>query len=161
MTSTRVQQSEHFDLLPFINILMCTLGCLLLVALSMASLSLGSAPEEWRPETGGGGKIPVLLIWDGETLLWKSGKRDICLGIQTNGSFVPPACPAGSMSRDLNELRTYFQAQRDTHYALIAIRPSGFANFSDVKKLFADQQVAIGYEPIAQNKQVRLSGSGP
>lgn len=61
---------DHFDLLPFINILMCTLGCLLLVTLSIAALSLGpSAGEGWiasqRDSTPATRKQPVLIEWDG------------------------------------------------------------------------------------------------
>ncbi len=42
--------SDHFDLLPFISILMCVLGCLLLVTISMASLTMGlDAGEAWLP----------------------------------------------------------------------------------------------------------------
>ena len=40
------QQEDHFDLLPFIAILMCVLGTELLVTMSMAALSLGVGARE-------------------------------------------------------------------------------------------------------------------
>ncbi len=59
---------DHFDLLPFIAIMMCLLGCLLLVTISMASINVGvGAGEVWVPAGGekGPGKTPILLEWDG------------------------------------------------------------------------------------------------
>lgn len=60
---------DHFDLLPFIAIMMCLLGCLLLVTISMASINVGvGAGEVWVPGGGeqGPGKTPVLIEWDGK-----------------------------------------------------------------------------------------------
>ena len=40
------KSADHFDMLPFIAILMCTLGTLLLVTLSMAAVNLGPGAGE-------------------------------------------------------------------------------------------------------------------
>lgn len=137
---------DHFDLLPFINILMCTLGCLLLVTLSLASLSLGSADETWaivcckdeRPA-----KTPVLVEWDGETIAvhWKHGEEDL-------------AWSPGSSSPALRSLLGDFEQMAESHYALFAVRPSGFHTFSTLRRLFQEKELDVGYEPIAQNRPV-------
>src|SRR5437870_2742034 len=64
---------DHFDLLPFIAILMCTLGCLLLVTMSMAAISIGpGAGEGWIPvrDWFPGAMIPILIEWDGSTAVF-------------------------------------------------------------------------------------------
>lgn len=81
---------DHFDLLPFIAILMCVLGCLLLVTVTMSAVTMGiGAGEAWIPASAVKGKAttrerpdlpeglqdaragtlpatrPVLVEWDG------------------------------------------------------------------------------------------------
>lgn len=96
MAETRETSADHFDLLPFIAILMCVLGCLLLVTLCMAAISLGAGvAERWtpvaatgqatsgRPATGPvaasaavAPKKPILVEWDGDQAIFhlESGK---------------------------------------------------------------------------------------
>ena len=103
-------QSEHFDLLPFINILMCTLGCLLLIALSVAGLSLSAAPEVWAPSGATSERSePILMIWDGSTLTSQAGEETFCITNSTarvqerRHQASLPARGQGS------QLRHYFQ----------------------------------------------------
>src|ERR1044072_1549402 len=61
--------SEHFDMLPFIGLLVCILGVLLFVTLSVAAIALGpNVTEGWLPiDAQVRNKIPVLVEWDGKT----------------------------------------------------------------------------------------------
>jgi hypothetical protein len=43
-----------------------------------------------------------------------------------------------------------------THYALLAVRPSGFDNFNVFANEFRNNDITVGSEPIAQHKPVRL-----
>lgn len=163
------QNQDHFDLLPFINILMCTLGCLLLVALSMAALSLGSAGEEWdflaSGDTKGRSKTAVLVEWDGTLLIAHLDRDTVCAALAPPTTAAPgtasaATCPPNSRKIELAALMQYFTDRRNTNYALIAVRPSGFAKFSDLQTAFADNKIEIGYEPIAQTKPVNLVKPG-
>jgi hypothetical protein len=167
------QNQDHFDLLPFINILMCTLGCLLLVALSMAALSLGSAGEEWgflaSGDAKGRSKAAVLVEWDGALLIAHLDRDTVCAVLPPPATAAPAAtppatpaatCPANTRKIELAALMQYFTDRRGTNYALIAVRPSGFAKFADLQTAFADNKIEIGYEPIAQNKPVNLVKPG-
>lgn len=124
MNADPTAEKEHFDLLPFISIMMCTLGCLLLIALSMASLSLGSAGEEWSTATKQSDKRPVLLVWDGTILKADLGKDRICVAWQP--ANVLPPCPPGYRSGTRAEIFEYFLQRQQDRYALVAVRPSGF-----------------------------------
>jgi hypothetical protein len=67
VTAARYHSSEHFDMLPFIGLLMCVLGVLLFVTLSVAALAIGpNVREGWVPITAQDRKkVPILLEWDG------------------------------------------------------------------------------------------------
>jgi hypothetical protein len=158
MSTDSLESNEHFDLLPFISIMMCTLGCLLLIALSMASLSLGSAGEEWTTNTKDSDKQPILLIWDGTLLTADLGKDRLCVAWQP--SEPTPTCPPGYRLATRADVLRYFADRRRTHYALVAVRPSGFANFDTLQQDLLDNRIETGSEPIAQTKQVRLGAVG-
>ena len=62
-------QEDHFNLLPFIAILLCVLGTELLVTMSMATISLGvGAVEGWvqDKDPAHATKNPTLIEWDGK-----------------------------------------------------------------------------------------------
>jgi hypothetical protein len=142
---------DHFDLLPFINILMCTLACLLLVTLSMATLSIGpGAGEGWVPlaSKSAGSRAPVLIEWDGTELIAHIGnqkQRQVVSSIKLL-SFNP----------DQNDVLGGLVAHKDSRYVLFAVRPTGFPSFSGLAAIFRDSGIAVGYEPIAQDRPVRL-----
>jgi hypothetical protein len=156
MMQRRSASDDHFDLLPFINILMCTLGCLLLIALSIASLSLAEAPEAWVQTGPGNGRTPVLLVWDGKALVGTFDSTPKCVPFTADGTPDAAACPANVPASPFGALQRYFLSVAAKQYALIAVRPSGFASFYGLKRAFTDAKITIGYEPIGQTKNVRL-----
>jgi len=59
IANTQSAEQDHFDLLPFIAIMMCLLGALLLVTMSMAAINIGAgagAGEGWVPKYGKAGR---------------------------------------------------------------------------------------------------------
>lgn len=141
-------KGDHFDLLPFISILMCTLGCLLLVTMSMATLNVGpSVGEGWAVIHKTGllpAKVPILIEWDGKTAtVHRDNQR-----IEFRGGI--------GLSPILDEL----QIKRNTHYVLFAVRPSGFENLNNIAQQFRERGISIGYEPVAQTRRVRLISKG-
>ena len=173
---------DHFDLLPFISIMLCLLGTLLLVTMSMAAISLGAgAGEGWIPEPGqaSAGKTPILVEWDGTTAVWHKGQALVRIqaagqtefiqlggtwfhirrgeGKELNLELLNGAPPRGPLDDLLDELA----AKHATHYALFAVRPSGFDSFPRFSAQFRARNIDIGYEPIEQTKPVRLMPPKP
>jgi len=160
---------EHFDMLPFIAILMCTLGSLLYVTLIVASLCIGpGAGEGWIPvyEKGQPRKIPVLIEWDGRTaLVHREGRKDRVPwdGAQTVtlpdgaevlvGGEVSDASPLGRLLSELVQ-------RKETHYALFAVRPGGFETFNQFSDTFRERGIDVGYEPVEEGRPVRLLPEG-
>lgn len=141
---------EHFDMLPFIGLLMCVLGVLLYVTLSVAALAIGpNVKEGWLPlDTEDKKKVPILLEWDGKLAVVHAENRSKLSEpfLDANDEGTP------QLSRFLSEM----VGRRQTHYILFAVRPSGFRNFQILADKFRERKVDVGYEPIPQDKQVRL-----
>jgi len=151
-------QQEHFDLLPFIALMMIVLAVLLFITMAMASLNVGvGAAEGWIPTTtpNVNSKTPVLVEWDGEAAIIQqpSGHRHIALGREVRRWW-------NSDWRFRNdEMRGFWEnmkSQSETHYVLFAVRPSGFENFQALASEFRDAGVSVGYEPVEQAKRIQL-----
>jgi hypothetical protein len=160
---------DHFDLLPFIAILMCTLGCLLLVTMSMASLSLGPRHGEgWIPvhDAMQPSKTPVLIEWDGTVArVHRDGQKvsipwSASSGAQRfvvkDGQLVPLVEEQGGENVELRKFLEELATQRHTHYALFAVRPEGFASFLRFSNQFRAREINVGSMPLPSGKPVRL-----
>src|SRR5687768_9415867 len=132
-------------MLPFIGLLMCVLG-----ALSVAALAIGpNVKEGWLPiDAQQRKKIPILLEWDGQSAVIHADDRSKL--VQTFLDSDDKNTP------ELSTFLTAMMAKRKTHYVLFAVRPSGFENFQLLADQFREKKVDVGYEPIPQDKKVRL-----
>lgn len=174
MTRRREDMSQdHFDLLPFIAVLMCTLACLLLVTMSMAAISIGpGAGEGWIPvqDSTRTSKTPILIEWDGTTALVHREGRQTPIPWPLNifrldnntrvtlkdGKLVPLSPEQASQDAVLQKFLDDLEAQRTTHYALFAVRPEGFSSFLYFSNEFRRRHIDVGSEPIASGKPVYL-----
>jgi biopolymer transport protein ExbD len=157
MTSKQGNGHDHFDMLPFIALMMIVLATLLFITMTMAAINVGAGVAEgWIPTASAGNpKIPILAEWDGEALIIHkpSGQERIFIGQETRQWFN------SDLGFKREELGTFIQEMtdnKDTHYVLFAVRPSGFGNFQMLASLFRKKDVSIGYEPLDQGKSVRL-----
>lgn len=137
--------AEHFDLLPLITMLVCTLGCLLLVTMGTAALGLGPDVDEgWAPEQEkheDNSKVPILIEWDGETLVVHLGKVATTLDLNEHGDAF--------LGR--------FEGHSDAYYAFFAVRPSGFDTFNSLAQVFREREIEVGYEPLNQDRAVKFT----
>lgn len=164
---------DHFDLLPFIAILMCVLGCLLLVTVSMSAISMGiGAGEVWLPaaaETGSAFKAPILVEFDGSSAVfhldgsrtrvpWKPGsRRTISIG---GSSFILADDDDEGTTKSTSPIVPILKSmepKKDTCYALIAVRPSGFSHLHQFLAEFRGRNITVGFEPIEQSRPVSLA----
>ena len=146
--------TDHFDLLPFISILMCVLGCLLLVTISMSAISLGAgATEAWSTHgIGAAGKTlspkdPILVEWDGKIAIFQLGNREV------RGEWAaekPDGAPAFQAA-----LKSAI-ARKASSYLLVAVRPSGFATLLPLLDVLRTTGLDVGYEPVEQGRAVAL-----
>ena len=146
--------TDHFDLLPFISILMCVLGCLLLVTISMSAISMGAgATEAWSTHgLGVAGKAtapkdPILVDWDGKVATFQLPMRDL----RAEWSAEKPEGTPAFQSALKN-----VEARKASSFLLVAVRPSGFATLLPLLDVLRTTGVDVGYEPVEQGRAVAL-----
>lgn len=148
----------HFDLLPFIALMMIVLATLLFINMTLAAINIGAgAAEGWIPTIvpGEEHKEPVLVEWDGETVIIQTAKqpRQIHIGKQLqqwwNSDWT-------FKNQELGEFLEQMSRTAKTRYVLFAVRPSGFENFQTLAAEFRNKGVSVGYEPVEQDKRIRL-----
>jgi len=154
---------DHFDLLPFIAILLCMLGCLLLVTLSVAAISLGAgAGEGWIPSPDPNAKNAILVEWDGATLVvhrpagHETIKWSAPVKTQSGDRTYYVAPDEGDVDPAYRKFLTELQTAKSRDYALFAVRPSGFDQFEFMASNFREMGIDIGSEPLAEGKSVKL-----
>lgn len=157
---------DHFDLLPYISILMCVLGTLLLVTLGFAALSIGpGVGEGWivSPAPGVRAKTPLLVEWDGKVATFHSEDgptRAAWLEDTPSGTSSERGKDTSLRTRartaEMLRLISILESRRSTDYALFAVRPSGFDSFSTFVHDFRKRGIDVGYEPIGQSRSVKL-----
>lgn len=140
-----------FELFPFLGILACTLGCLLLVVVSMVALSVGpGAAENWYVE-GKGKKSPRIVEWDGMMVTIHPSKTKV--------SASAAMASNGRNSSPFGKLLAEVKADGKRQYIFILVRPSGFSNFGEFRKMiFNDWGIDIGYEPVDQARPISVGG---
>ena len=152
---------EGISLFPMFNILACTLGVMVFILATVATVSLGVdkavelvaniAPGE--PEE----RQPLWLEWDGEEL-----------GIMPAGERLRfPVDPAGISTWDqtyqylsatlatsrLGNIIAQAAIDNQNQYVVLLVRPSGFRNFLEMQSYFEFLGLDVGYEPISQDWQ--------
>lgn len=159
MRHNREDGGDHFDLLPFIAILMCTLGCLLLVTLSVASISIGATQGEgWIPvyDKHSAAKLkPILVEWDGKDLiLHPQDGKPIKTAYAANQ--VSLASDSKSLSPELKTFIDWMVSHKATNYVLVAVRPSAFGSVYPLLDEFRSKDIGVGYEPVEQHREIHL-----
>lgn len=175
MSGSGNKQQDHFDLLPFIAILLCVMGVLLLVTISMAALYMGQTTEQWIPEVthDTSGPKPVLVEWDGKraTLQWGQERHifvakqvTVVLGERTVSRIDLDEKPetVGLDEAPIDQLFEWFKARKGEYYPLFAVRPSGYSSFPVLPSKAKEMGLDVGYEPVSQHQNVAIgSDMGP
>lgn len=127
----------------------------------MATLSLGpNVAEVWHlttPCCNTRAKAAVLVEWDGtEATVHEAG------GVRRFRGIDPQARGDDRirLSAAMRELTAEFGAAGRQTYPLFAVRPSGFETFRAVAMAFRTAKVDIGFEPVGQDRPVRLASEG-
>jgi hypothetical protein len=160
MSRKRNTQTDHFDLLPFVAILMSTLGCLLFITLSIASVNL-TVPTVGLAPTGES-KTPVLIDWRkgistvsrkgaaASVIPWSDAQWSVLEN--TNASNAGKADLPSKLNAALQEI----SSDPKHTYALFAVRPSGFAAFSAMHAICQQRNIDVGYYPVGEKDKVKL-----
>jgi len=151
----RQREVLQVDLFPFLSVLACLMGSLMLITLSFVG-GKASNPEEQFGVRHDPNNVPHLVIWDGSTILVTDGQKRVRV------PWALAKANGGNNDTAFGELLRTMKADRRNHYLFIFVRPSGFGNFaSTVQDLATEQNLRYGHWPIAQSRSVSLKIEEP
>jgi hypothetical protein len=138
----------EIELFPFLSVLACTIGTLILLIIVASTQILSSQPEVTivaRNEDGQNeAKTPFYIEC-----------RENGIVIHPGEVFVPQPAIAQPNSA-LGQLLNRVSARRDREYLIVAVRPDGLEVFREVRDLIEQRDIDIGYEPIDKGWQLKL-----
>jgi len=145
----RRAQARPVSLFPFLSILVCLMGVLAFVMVSIAVLAATNPTVRLsaRPSDGNGhgGKTPVFVECHGDHLR-----------IHPEGTEQPLAtleAPGSTFLRLVDRLA----AARDREYAFFFVYPQGIETFLRAREVIEARELDLGYEPMLEGWQLDLA----
>ncbi len=144
----RTQSSINIELFPFLSILACTIGTLILLIIVLTTQVFSNNREITLVATSEGGK--------------NRGKTPRYIECRADGILIHPSqkfVPSHQLTTDnssLSKLLSELQQNRDREYLIVAMRPDGIDVFQKIRKLVEEEGIDIGYEPIDQNWKLKI-----
>ncbi|HHP7229765.1 MAG TPA: hypothetical protein ACFCUY_02775 [Xenococcaceae cyanobacterium] len=135
------RQHTDVELFPFLSILACTIGTLILLIIVLTTQTLNQQEVRIvaRDDTENGTnqqKTPRYIECRQDGVILHPSKI-----------FVPQA-ELQSPDSPLQELITLVKINHETEYLIITVRPNGIDVFNQVRSLVEGAEIDIGYEPI-------------
>ena len=138
----------ELELFPFLSVLACTIGSLILLIIVVSTQSLTTNP-----------KVKIVAKVENGT---NQGKQPHYIECQEDGVILYPSKKIISLNNleqpnsALLELISQLKANRDQEYVILAIRPKGMEVFQTVRNLIEKENIDIGYEPIEEGWNLQL-----
>jgi len=145
------RQLNNVELFPFLSVLVCTIGTLILLII-VASSQILSAQSE------------VAIIAKSEDGKNRN-KRPHYVECRQEGIIIHPSQKFVSnkditnSSSALGQLIAQVSARKDQEYVIVAVRPDGFKVFNQVRTLLEQADIDIGFEPIDENWKLKIKDS--
>lgn len=143
------RSSIQIELFPFLSVLACTIGTLILMIIVITSQMLGEEQKEVkivaRTEAGKNQtKNPFYIEC-----------RQDGIVIYPQQTFVS-AQNIGQPNSPFRQLLSRISQSRDREYIIAAIRPDGFQVFETARSLIEQEGINLGYEPFDRNWKLKV-----
>jgi hypothetical protein len=148
MRKPRLSQRAPTELFPFLSVLACIIGTLILLVVTVSSTVLGSRRSvtlSARDQTGENKALVPHYI-----------------EVRADGVVLHPSLEF-VRTRDLRKadapLRRLLQqvaANSTREYIIVAVRPDGFSLFDAVRSEVEGRRIRIGYEPVPAEWKLRI-----
>ncbi len=146
------RQTNEVELFPFLSILACTIGTLILLIIVLTTQALNKQ------------EVTIVARTEGENGVNKS-KNPRYIECKSDGvvlypgeEFVPQEnlnAPNSAMTKLIAQV----EKNRDREYLIVAVRSNGIDTFKLVRNLVEGAKIDIGYEPIDANWQLKIQES--
>jgi hypothetical protein len=144
------RQFIEVELFPFLSILACTIGSLILIIIVLTTQLYTSQKE-----------VTIVARADKETGK-NRGKSPRYIECRNNGIIIHPdgkLVPIKNLENQNSPLKTLLnevKEKRDREYLIVAVRPDGIEVFKKVRDLIETQGIDIGYEPIDKDWKLKV-----
>ncbi len=136
------------DLFPFLAVLACVIGTLVLLVILVTSGVLGSRRSITL----------VALTSEGRNVRLRPHYVEVDVAgvtLHPGGLFVA-AADLGRRDTPLASLLAEVARKRDREYIIVALRPGGYRHFDRVRAQVENRGIEIGYEPIDEDWRLRI-----
>lgn len=136
------------ELFPFLSVLACTIGTLILLIIVVSTETLSDNPE-------------VTIIAESEDGINKK-KQPRYIECKEDGVIIYPSeifVPLAELNEPdsaLLNLITEVKEKQDQEYVIVAVRPTGIEVFQQVRDLIETEGIDIGYEPIQEGWTLKI-----
>lgn len=143
------RNSLEVELFPFLSILACTIGTLILLIIVLTTQLLSNQREITilaKTENDGknNSKIPRYIEC-----------REDGVILHPSQKFIPKADLNNSRS-ELSKLIAEVRKNKDKEYLIVVLRPEGIEVFQEVRDRVEKQGIDIGYEPIEKGWKLKV-----
>lgn len=161
MANLQGNDEEGVSLFPMFNILACTLGVMVFVLATVATVSLGAdkaveyTSDEIPVDAGGPlqGRFPSWMTWDGRELMLLPGGESVTF--ETDLTEVSPEDLADHVFDRIvgTDVGRAISAASlaENRYVVLLVRPSGFRTLPRISSYIELLGIAVVPEPIDQD----------
>ena len=138
----------ELELFPFLSVLACTIGSLILLIIVVSTQTLDTNPE-----------VTIVAKIENGT---NRGKKPRYIECREDGVIIYPSqefIPLNQLAQPnspLLSLIAQVKANRDKEYVIVALRPKGIEVFQTVRDLIEQEEIDIGYEPIEEGWTLKI-----
>ena len=128
------------ELFPFLSILACTIGTLILLIIVLTTQALQQQ------------EVVIVAKEEGQGI--NASKSPRYIECRANGVVLHPSetfVPKNELTdpnSPLQKMLAEIKANRDREYLIVALRPNAIDVFNQVRNLVEKENIDIGYEPI-------------
>ncbi len=153
------RQKTDIELFPFLSILACTIGTLILliIVLTTQNLTESEVIAEQEKDLNQHEKQVKIIAKDQAKNGTNKSKNPVYIECREDGVILYPQkifvsqAELTSYSSPLQELITLIKMNKDQEYLIIAVRPKGVNVFKQVRSLVEEAEIDMGYEPIDED----------
>lgn len=145
----RKRQTE-VELFPFLSVLACTIGTLILLIIVLTTQAL--EPQE----------AVVVAKVDENSRGANQNKTPLYIEAREDGFILHPTkefAPRADLYDEQSPLRTTIanlRANKDEQYLILILRPDGLEMFDKVRELVEQDGIDIGYEPLEYGLELKI-----
>lgn len=142
MRRRSISRKQHIEieLFPFLSILACTIGTLILLIIVLTTQALS--------------KQQVTIVAKADEQGINATKTPRYLECRSDGVVLYPSkelIPVDQLQKPnspLQQLIAELKANRDREYLIVALRPNAIDVFNQVRAILEQEKIDIGYEPL-------------